>query len=334
MTAVEGIDLVVTGRNVPMLQRGRVIKNTVVCYGGEQGWYVGRTSLALDAAGRSISGENDMIMLGPEVEGEARRVRRREGVRGRAQRPPAPARERGAPPRPFSAEDSDGEAVDHYVGAEVCGRCHKAEYQQWLDAARARGADARGPEDARRRVRALPRGRYQRPGGFKTADDAPKLGNVQCENCHGVGTQHEGVRGAEGRSARARLPRLPRRDDQPGVPVRALPSAHPAPGAGEHAGAAAEPGEGEDEGRYALRSLGRVRFSRGPPQLHAAGFRTPGGRGDGPRRAPGGLDARVTRRLTCGLRPRVRGPARWFPGARRPLPEPTSPIARDRAALT
>lgn len=193
VTAVEGIDLVVTGRNVPMLQRGRVIKNTVVCYGGEQGWYVGRTSLALDAAGRSISGENDMIMLGPEVEAKPAvfdvvkafedalndRLRRLEKERAAA--------------AALSAEDSDGEAVDHYVGAEVCGRCHKAEYQQWLTTPHARAwqtlvdqkKDAT-PECVRCHVVG-----YQRPGGFKTADDAPKLGNVQCENCHGVGTQHE-----------------------------------------------------------------------------------------------------------------------------------------------
>lgn len=193
VTAVEGIDAVVTGRNVPMLQRGRVIKNTVVCYGGEQGWYVGRTSLALDASGRSISGENDMIMLGPEVEGKPAvfevvkafedalndRLRRLEKERAAA--------------AALTAETSDGEAVDHFVGAEVCGRCHKAEYDQWLTTPHARAwqtlvdekKDAT-PECVRCHVVG-----YKKPGGFQTGDDAPKLGNVQCENCHGVGTQHE-----------------------------------------------------------------------------------------------------------------------------------------------
>ncbi|MBI5168321.1 MAG: hypothetical protein HZA61_02415 [Candidatus Eisenbacteria bacterium] len=193
VNAVEGIDAAITGRNVPMLQRGRVIKNTVVCYGGEQGWYIGRTSLALDAAGRSLSGENDMIMLGPEVEAKPAvfdvvkafedalndRLRRLEKERAAA--------------AALTAEDSDGDAVDHYVGAEVCGRCHKAEYDQWRTTPHARAwqtlvdekKDAT-PECVRCHVVG-----YQKPGGFRTADDASRLGNVQCENCHGVGTQHE-----------------------------------------------------------------------------------------------------------------------------------------------
>jgi DnaJ-class molecular chaperone len=32
---------------------------------------------------------------------------------------------------------------------------------------------------------------YRRPGGFQAAADAPKLANVQCESCHGMGTMHE-----------------------------------------------------------------------------------------------------------------------------------------------
>jgi len=32
---------------------------------------------------------------------------------------------------------------------------------------------------------------YNQPGGYHTPDDAARLTNVQCENCHGMGTQHE-----------------------------------------------------------------------------------------------------------------------------------------------
>ena len=48
VTAVDGIDALMVGRNVPLLQQGRMIKNTIACYGGEQGQYMGRT---LDLAG-------------------------------------------------------------------------------------------------------------------------------------------------------------------------------------------------------------------------------------------------------------------------------------------
>jgi 2',3'-cyclic-nucleotide 2'-phosphodiesterase (5'-nucleotidase family) len=44
--AITGIDAVIVGRNVPMIQKGRMIKNTVACYGGEQGQYASSTRSA------------------------------------------------------------------------------------------------------------------------------------------------------------------------------------------------------------------------------------------------------------------------------------------------
>jgi 2',3'-cyclic-nucleotide 2'-phosphodiesterase (5'-nucleotidase family) len=67
VTTVPGIDAVICGRNVPVLQKGRQIKNTVASYGGEQGHFISQTVLTLDAAGRAKSGENESIQLGPEV---------------------------------------------------------------------------------------------------------------------------------------------------------------------------------------------------------------------------------------------------------------------------
>ena len=32
---------------------------------------------------------------------------------------------------------------------------------------------------------------YKKAGGFQTAAETPKMSNVQCENCHGMGTKHE-----------------------------------------------------------------------------------------------------------------------------------------------
>ena len=67
VTMVAGIDAVICGRNVPVLAKGRQIKNTVASYGGEQGHYISQTVLTLNAAGRVKSGVNESIQLGPEV---------------------------------------------------------------------------------------------------------------------------------------------------------------------------------------------------------------------------------------------------------------------------
>ncbi len=67
VTAVDGVDVLIVGRNVPVLQKGRLIKNTVACYGGEQGQYVGRTILTLDATRHMSAGDNETAILSPEV---------------------------------------------------------------------------------------------------------------------------------------------------------------------------------------------------------------------------------------------------------------------------
>ncbi len=194
VTAVDGIDNVVVGRNVPLLQKGRMIKSTVACYGGEQGQYIGRTIISLDGARKMATGENDTFILGPEV-GEKPEVLslvksfedafneklRQEEKKKAAAQSAAPA-------------EGEGESsVDHYMGAEVCGRCHTAELAQYKTTAHARAwetlVDAK--VDANPECIGCHVVGYKQPGGFKTGADATRLGDVQCENCHGMGTQHE-----------------------------------------------------------------------------------------------------------------------------------------------
>ena len=49
VSAVDGVNAVVVGRDTPMIPKGRMIKNTVACYGGDQGYYLCKTMLTLDA---------------------------------------------------------------------------------------------------------------------------------------------------------------------------------------------------------------------------------------------------------------------------------------------
>lgn len=194
VTAVDGIDVVVVGRNVPLLQKGRMIKNTVACYGGEQGQYIGRTIVTLDAARKMATGENDTFMLGAEV-GEKpeilslvksfedafnEKLRQEEKKKAAAQ---------SAAPTSGQAEAS----VDHYMGAEVCGRCHQAELAQYKTTSHARAWETLVDlkKDARPDCIPCHVVGFKQPGGFQTGDDGARLGDVQCENCHGMGTQHE-----------------------------------------------------------------------------------------------------------------------------------------------
>ncbi len=189
-STVAGIDVVIVGRNVPLLQQGRLIENTLAVYGGEQGQYMGRAVVRLDARGRPLDRSAETFMLSPEV-GESPSVLKlvKEFEDAFNARLREREKERAAQQSLGRAQDSP----DHFVGAEVCGRCHASEYAQWKTTAHARAWQTLVDQkkDATPECVTCHVVGYKRPGGFQSAEDAPKFGNVQCENCHGMGTEHD-----------------------------------------------------------------------------------------------------------------------------------------------
>lgn len=195
VATVDGIDAVIVGRNIAVMPKGRMIKNTVACYGGEQGQYIGRTLITLDAKRKMVTGDNETFLLGPEV-GEKQEilalVKSFEDAFNDFLRKKDKEKQVAADQARLEGGASD-QAVDHYVGDQVCQRCHKAEYDQWKTTLHASAwktlVDAKKDADTDC-IKCHVVG-YQQPGGFKTGDDAARLANVQCEVCHGMGTQHE-----------------------------------------------------------------------------------------------------------------------------------------------
>jgi 2',3'-cyclic-nucleotide 2'-phosphodiesterase (5'-nucleotidase family) len=198
VTAVEGIDAVIVGHRAPMLQRGRMIKNTVACYGGEQGQYVGRTLLTLDARRRVVTGESEAFMLGPEVP-DHREVAKlvRAFTTSFNEKLERLRKERAAKEAEKAAQGSP----EHYLGAQVCARCHAAETAQWRTTNHARAWQTlvdRKQEQAKECVGCHVVGHGQ-PGGFADAATTKDMVNVQCESCHGMGSRHEAYPTAERR---------------------------------------------------------------------------------------------------------------------------------------
>jgi hypothetical protein len=190
--------VVIAGRNVPVLQKGRMIKNTVACYGGEQGQNMGRTIVTLDAAKKMQTGDNDVFVLGPEV-GEKPEVLQLVKSFNDAFNDKMRKLEKERAAQSQLQTGGEGQqakqSVDHFVGSEVCQRCHMPEYAQWLktDHAKAWQTLVDQKKDATPECVTCHVVGYKQAGGFQTGDDAPKLGNVQCESCHGMGTQHEAM---------------------------------------------------------------------------------------------------------------------------------------------
>lgn len=64
---VEGIDLVIGGRNVPLLQRARSVNGALVVHGGEQGQYIGRTVVSLDGTKKVTGADCELVALAPAI---------------------------------------------------------------------------------------------------------------------------------------------------------------------------------------------------------------------------------------------------------------------------
>jgi len=184
--AVPGIDAVVCGHNVPLIQKGRMIKNTVASYGGEQGQYLSRTVLTLNSQRRAVTGENESFILGPEV-GERAEILKLVKDFEDAYNEKLRKEERE------HAAATTAEGADHYLGAELCARCHSAEAQQWKTTSHSVAWQTlvTVKKDATPDCIPCHVVGYKQAGGFQNGADAARLGGVQCENCHGMGTQHE-----------------------------------------------------------------------------------------------------------------------------------------------
>ena len=188
--AVPGIDVVICGHNVPLLQKGRMVKNTVTSYGGEQGQYLSRTLITLDARGAMATGENESFILGPETPDKpeiAKIVKDFEDALNEKMR--KLEKERLA----TQGQGGPTQATDHFLGADLCQRCHQGESDQWKTTSHSLAWQTlvEVKKDATQECIGCHVVGFKAPGGFQSSADAPRLVNVQCENCHGMGTRHE-----------------------------------------------------------------------------------------------------------------------------------------------
>ena len=190
IATLDGIDVAIVGRGVPLVQTGRQIKNTMAVYGGEQGQYVGRTIVSLDAGRHATTTASEMFILSAEV-GEKKEVasvvQAFEDKFNEKLRKAEKERAANAVGQAASNE------VDHYVGMEVCGRCHRDEVEQWKTTGHARAWQTLVEKRKDATPDCIPCHvlGYNKAGGFISSAATPKMVNVQCESCHGMGTSHE-----------------------------------------------------------------------------------------------------------------------------------------------
>jgi hypothetical protein len=75
----------------------------------------------------------------------------------------------------------------------MCIRCHEAQSEQWKTTKHAHAWETlvNAKKDATPECIGCHVLGYKQAGGFSSGSETPALVNVQCENCHGMGTKHE-----------------------------------------------------------------------------------------------------------------------------------------------
>ncbi len=189
-TVVDGIDVMILGRNVPLIQKGRLIKTTLAVYGGEQGQNMARTLLTLDAQRKVSAREADVYVLGPQIPDKPEVLQMVKDFEDALNEKLRKAQKQDAAEATLASAENN---PDHFVGAAMCERCHKAEAEQWRTTAHARAWQTLvdNKKDADPDCIQCHVVGFRKPGGFVSAALSPTMANVQCESCHGVGTQHE-----------------------------------------------------------------------------------------------------------------------------------------------
>jgi hypothetical protein len=187
-TAVPGIDAVVLGRDIPVFEQGRRVGGALLSYAGEMGQHLGVLTFTIDPAGRPTGGDIAVRSLGPEVRQEPGLL-----ASVKAFEDAYNERMRAEQLATRSEEDLEADPIDRYVGGQVCARCHTREAEQWLTTAHSLAWETlvREKKDATPECIPCHVVGYRAPGGFRTTAQTPHLVDVQCENCHGMGTRHE-----------------------------------------------------------------------------------------------------------------------------------------------
>jgi 2',3'-cyclic-nucleotide 2'-phosphodiesterase (5'-nucleotidase family) len=184
--SVPGIDVALYGRQPSWKQRARTIGSTICQETGLRGQYLGELVLIVDPDGRIVDWGSRNAPLDKKFAENAE-------VAAAANRVEAEGKELvKEQQRKKTSELENKLSSERFLGVAKCQRCHEAEHKQWASTAHARAFGtliAEGKEADKNCVGCHVTG-ADSPSGFISKATSPEMVNVQCEECHGVGTKH------------------------------------------------------------------------------------------------------------------------------------------------
>ena len=189
LEAVPGIDVALYGNRAPFVDRAERLGGTIVNMTGNRGQYVGSLTII-------VSPEGEIVEFGSENGSLDKRFRKDPLVLAAASDVEREVEDLKQAER--GAVASTKPPTEFFLGAETCRRCHPSQFDQWAETPHARAFATLETDHGMSKTEDCARCHvtgFDHPSGYVPTSTSPNLENVQCEACHGPGTEHVRTRG-------------------------------------------------------------------------------------------------------------------------------------------
>jgi hypothetical protein len=186
---VPGIDVLVFGHQGGLFKTFSKTQDAITIRGGERGQYLPQLHLVVDE-GKITAFDGDVVTLDDKVPADDNMSKAIDNYNTELNKRFEQANQKVVQDQ--GQKTQLALAGEHYLGEKNCRRCHEAEYQMYVKQDHAHAFDTLVKNQRDSTPECLPChvvGMGQ-PGGFVSKQSTPDLVNVQCENCHGMGTKH------------------------------------------------------------------------------------------------------------------------------------------------
>lgn len=182
---VKGIDLAVLGHTFRNLTEERLIDDTILLGSGYEGRFIGRANLFVDGSdGKVMAVEVQTTSLDEAVADDAGMLQRVEDYK--ASLAAFKDAKRAAYPRTFGSDK------ENFLLDQTCKGCHEGAWDAYAGSghAQAFATIRRQGQSTEPECLSCHTTGYQYRNGYAEEQPYTRLINVQCEACHGYGTEH------------------------------------------------------------------------------------------------------------------------------------------------
>jgi len=178
------VDVIIDVHGSGDISENKRIGNSILVKVGSEGKWIGKLDLVIDSLGTIISYDGTQIGLGPEVEDDPDMIDLYLAYRDSVEKLEAGRLE-------VETEKPPVEFKDVKWGVKYCIYCHGEQFSSWLKTPHGKAFSSLEADNNHENKICLPcHTTGFSEGGFLSKDETPGLKNVQCESCHGIGSEH------------------------------------------------------------------------------------------------------------------------------------------------